>query len=261
MRIACIGDNTIDYYDAAGKGSPGGNSVNVAVYLRRLGVDSSYIGAVGSDAYGQIVFNALKEKEVDVSRVRVLKGNTAVCHVSIENGERSFGKYDEGVLADFRPDEEDISFLLEHDLVVTAVWGHSETVLREIWRHHIPTAFDASNELSHPAALTALPFSTAFFFSDDISSDDIVKDKLRSLQAHGPEIVIAMRGEKGSIAFDGSTFYEYGTVQCEVVDTNGAGDSYIAGFLKAWLEKMNVEECMYEGAKNASVTICYSGAW
>lgn len=36
-RIACIGDNCIDYYDDSGVAYPGGNPVNVAVYTLRLG--------------------------------------------------------------------------------------------------------------------------------------------------------------------------------------------------------------------------------
>ncbi|MBR6119224.1 MAG: hypothetical protein IKQ04_02765 [Oscillospiraceae bacterium] len=47
MKIACIGDNCIDSYDETGKYYPGGNAVNVAVYLHRMGVESSYVGAVG----------------------------------------------------------------------------------------------------------------------------------------------------------------------------------------------------------------------
>ena len=39
MKIACIGDNCIDSYDETGKYYPGGNAVNVAVYLHRMGVD------------------------------------------------------------------------------------------------------------------------------------------------------------------------------------------------------------------------------
>ena len=36
MKIACVGDNCIDFYDETGMACPGGNPVNVAVYARRL---------------------------------------------------------------------------------------------------------------------------------------------------------------------------------------------------------------------------------
>ncbi|MBP0968798.1 MAG: fructoselysine 6-kinase [Oscillospiraceae bacterium] len=261
MKIACIGDNTIDYYDETCQSYPGGNSVNVSVYLRRLGVSSSYTGAVGNDSYGRTLLYSLKARGVDVSRVRICPGNTAVCHVSVVNGERVFGDYDEGVLAGFCPDAGDMDFLASHDLVVTSLWGHSESVLPEMWSRGIPTAYDAA-DLSEPAVYyKALPYATVFFFSDDVSSADALKDKLREFKAHGPSVAVAMRGSSGSLAFDGVTFYEYGIVPCEVIDTIGAGDSYIAGFLKAWLEKQPIESCMEAGARNAAVTIGYSGAW
>ena len=40
---------------ALGKAYPGGNPVNVAVYMRRLGMDASYTGVVGTDQYGSIM--------------------------------------------------------------------------------------------------------------------------------------------------------------------------------------------------------------
>ncbi|MBQ6030688.1 MAG: fructoselysine 6-kinase, partial [Oscillospiraceae bacterium] len=77
----------------------------------------------------------------------------------------------------------------------------------------------------------------------------------------GPELVIATRGGRGSLAFDGTEFYTADVVPCPVVDTLGAGDSYIAGFLAAWLSRQPVPICMTAGAKNAAVTIGCSGAW
>ena len=47
MKIACVGDNCVDYYDNTGEAFPGGNPVNVAVYVRRMGGQSAYLGAVG----------------------------------------------------------------------------------------------------------------------------------------------------------------------------------------------------------------------
>ena len=54
VRFAAIGDNCMDVYDKTGEVYPGGNPVNVAVHIARLGGRASYIGVVGDDAYGGI---------------------------------------------------------------------------------------------------------------------------------------------------------------------------------------------------------------
>ena len=46
-----------------------------------------------------------------------------------------------------------------------------------------------------------------------------------------------------------------------MVDTLGAGDSYIAGFLYSYLQGLPMKRCMRAGAENAAVTIGYLGAW
>ena len=47
----------------------------------------------------------------------------------------------------------------------------------------------------------------------------------------------------------------------KVVDTMGAGDTYIAGFMNAIVEKNSIEDAMRQGALWASETIQYFGAW
>ena len=84
--------------------------------------------------------------------------------------------------------------------------------------------------------------------------------EIRKIPEGGAEMVVT-RGEKGSMAYDGEKFYYGGIVPCEVVDTMGAGDSFIAGFLYAICEGKGIQEAMADGAANSSVTIAYSGAW
>jgi fructoselysine 6-kinase len=261
MKIACVGDNCIDSYDGTGQAFPGGNAVNVAVYLRRLGVEASYTGAVGSDANGALLREALAQRGVDLRRLRVIPGATAVSHVEIIDGDRVFGPYEEGVMAEFRPTEEDIDFLSGHDLVAASLWGHAETALPELRRRGIPTAFDASERPFSVTARLALPHTTVFFFSDAGSGDEALEEKLRQLRALGPELVVATRGSRGSMAWDGTAYHRAGIVPCEVVDTIGAGDSYIAGFLAAWVRRAGIPACMAAGAECAAVTIGYRGAW
>ncbi len=261
MRIACLGDNCIDYYDDTQQAFPGGNPVNVAVYMRHLGRNASYIGAVGNDRYGELMLRTLREKGVDVSHVHAETGNTAVCHVTILNGDRVFGDYDEGVMKDFRPSDADIDFICTHDLAVTALWGHCEHTLEAIRARGILTAYDAADRPSEGPAKIAAAHTTVFFFSDDSSDEPVLREKLETIHRQGPEVVVVTRGGKGSMAFDGREFCFQDVMPCRVVDTMGAGDSFIAGFLAAWLEKKPMKACMESGAKNAADVISYHGAW
>lgn len=262
IRIACVGDNCVDYYDETKEAFPGGNPVNVAVYVKRLGGESCYVGAVGDDDNGEIIRYSLAAKGVDVSRLKVLEGDTALSHVSRVNGDRVFGDYEEGVMQDFTLNQKDIDYLCTYDLVVSGLWGRSENYLAEIAKRGIPVAFDCAERPFDEAALIALPSCDIAFFSDDQASEKELKEKILKIKDLGPKLVVATRGSLGSMAYDGEQFYEFGIIKCDqVVDTMGAGDSYIAGFLMSYLDKKSIEQCMEDGAKNSAVTIAYNGAW
>ena len=261
FRIACIGDNCIDYYDASGDAFFGGNPVNAAVYFKRLGLDASYFGAVGTDSFGQKLLTALNGKGVDTKQVQILDGTTALTHVSVENGDRIFGDYDEGVMACFSLREEDFEAIRKCDLAVTGLWGHCEKDLQKIRQMGVSTAFDCSDRPDDPAARIAGKNADILFFSDDRSNDGQLEQKMKHLAQDCPGLIVATRGENGSLAFDGTRFVRQGIIPCSVVDTMGAGDSFIAGFLAAWLERKDLEECMRKGAENSVVTLGYAGAW
>ena len=237
IKIACAGDNCVDYYDNTGESFPGGNPVNVSVYVRRLGGQSAYLGAVGTDDFGKQMCAALQEKGVDVSHVQILSGKTAFTHVERINGERVFGDYDEGVMADFRLRQTDFDFLKGYNLLVTGLWGHTESQLADVRAMGIPVAFDGAERPLDEAGRIALPHVNVAFFSDDASDEESLKARILEIAALGPQIVVATRGGKGSLAYDGESFYPGQIVPCSVVDTMGAGDSFIAGFLMAWLSR------------------------
>ncbi len=261
MRLAAVGDNCMDVYKNLGKAFPGGNPVNVAVYFVRLGGEASYTGAVGTDKYGQLMIDALKTKHVDISHVKIIQGNTAITQVELVNGERIFGDYDEGVLSKFCLSDADIKFLCGHDLFVTGLWGKVEHDLARIKRNGTPIAFDCATRPDDPIVDIAIESVDYLFYASDDGDTPELREKMKNLYARGPKIVIATLGEQGSVAYDGEKFTVYGIVPCKVVDTMGAGDSYIAGFLRGILEKKSLQECMHMGAANSSITLGYNGAW
>ncbi len=261
LKVACFGDNCVDYYDETGDAFFGGNPLNVAVYLRRLDCGASYLGAVGSDRYGRELLEAVSVKGVDVSHTQIMEGATAMSHVSVRDGDRVFGDYDEGVMERFALREEDFAFIAQHDAAVTGLWGHCENDLARIRRMGIPVVFDSSDKPDHPASAAARENTDIFFFSDDKSDDEALIKKLKTLTENGPRIAVATRGIKGSLAWDGRKAVRQEIIPCEVRDTMGAGDSFIAGFLYAYLKKNRLQECMRAGALSSARTLQYSGAW
>ena len=205
--------------------------------------------------------DSIAAKGVDTSHVRFVEGNTAITYVELINGDRVFGDYDEGVLADFRLTEEEIDFLCNHDLVVTGLWGNVHYDLKKIKQKGVRIAFDAATRTEDEAAQVAVLQADYFFFASDFGDTEELRQKMKELHAKGPKLVIVTLGEKGSLVYDGNDFTFFGIVPCRVVDTMGAGDSYIAGFLKGIMEEKNILDCMKMGAENASQTIGYHGAW
>lgn len=261
MKLAAVGDNCMDVY-SDGTYYPGGNPVNVAVYFVRLGGESSYIGVVGNDKYGKMMVDAIKNKNVDTSHVDIVDGKTAITQVDIIAGDRVFGDYDEGVLANFKLTNEQKEFILKHDLVVTGLWGNVHNDYKDLKEKGIKTAFDSHNRPYDEAPTIAIPYVDYFFYSIDENDDSPeLRKQMKDLYSKGPKLIIVTMGGNGSIVYDGETYFKYGIIPCEVVDTMGAGDSYIAGFLKGILEDKEIIECMEMGARNSSVTIEYSGAW
>lgn len=218
-------------------------------------------GVVGTDQYGKLMKEKIAEKGVDVSHIRFMEGSTAITHVELVDGERVFGEYEEGVLADFKLTDEEIDFLCSHDMVVTGLWGNVHDDLAKIQARGVKVAFDAATRPEDPAAVTAIPSVDYLFFATDDGDTPELRETMKQIKAKGPKLVITTLGEKGSIVYDGEKYTTFGIIPCNVVDTMGAGDSFIAGFLKGILEEKPVEECMKMGATNSSVTLEYNGAW
>ena len=188
MKLAAVGSNCVDFYQnvEGGKAYPGGGPVNMAVYTVRLGGEASYIGPVGNDDFGALMRRAVAEKGVDVSHLSVREGKTAVTQVSLIDGERVFGDYDEGVLSDYVLSEDDLSFICTHDMVICDLWGKVEGQFCELKRRGMQTAFDCATRPEDEAAQTAMPFTDVLFFSSDGGDTGALREQMRDYHARGP---------------------------------------------------------------------------
>lgn len=262
MRVAEIGDNCIDLYERIGKKYPTGNVVDTGVNLKKLGIDVSIISTTGNDKNGKWMIESLEKEGLDISHLKIGDGPTAITYMDMDGNDRVHGEYVEGVLENIEFDEEDVRFACEHDLVHTALWGKAEKVLPAIAQKGVPIAFDYADRLDHQLVEETLPYVTYGFYSYHKGEDEYIKDFLMDKVDRGMKVAVATFGEDGSLAYDGKTFYRGEIIPAkEVVNTVGAGDSFIAGFLYGILNKYEIPECLKTGAKIASSVVEVFEPW
>ena len=262
MKIAEIGDNCIDLYERLGKKYPTGNVVDTGVNLKKLGAEVSIISTTGNDENGKWMIDSLQAEGLDISHLKIAEGKTAITYMDMDGNDRIHGDYEEGVLSNMVFDEEDIRFACEHDLVHTAFWGKAENVLPRIAEQGTPIAFDYADRLDHPLVEQTLPYVTYGFYSYHQGKDEYIENFLKDKVDRSMKIAIATFGEEGSLAYDKDGFHSYSIVKAEkVINTVGAGDSFIAGFLYGILSGWKVEDCLYKGAQVASEVVEVFEPW
>jgi fructoselysine 6-kinase len=264
MRLLAIGDNCIDDYAELGRRFPGGNALNVAVYAHRLpGIEADYIGVMGDDESGDFMVEQMRRERLRTDGVIRLHGESAVTTILIRGGDRVFANYVEGVQKDAKFPSALLPKVRTYDLVHYSIWGFGRGHIPWVKRVGRPLlSFDFSNQLEH-AALEVLPHLDYSFFSGKelITKGMDPEKKLRELKKKTPGIVIMTLGEHGSIVFDGKKLYRGEAKPVEVVDTLGAGDSYIAAFLCAILRGESVPDAIERGHIAATETCKRLGGW
>jgi fructoselysine 6-kinase len=259
VAIAAAGDNVVDCYESLGRMYPGGNALNVAVFARRSGASASYIGAVADDRAGHLIRAALAAESVNIQRLRVLAGQTAYCVIGHENGDRVFLSSELGV-SRFEPDEFDLTVIARHDAVHVSRSSGLDHRLREL-ASLVPLSYDFSTrrDAEHIEAVAPRCF-LASFSGSDLTAEEADRLAAQAL-AHGAHWVLVTRGADGAFLA-----HETGTVRVPaepgtVVDTLGAGDTFIARVLIGLVTGEDVESLMKDAARRAAETCERHGAF
>jgi len=264
LRLIAVGDNCIDSYAELGRRFPGGNALNVAVYAHRIpGVEADYVGVMGDDEAGDFMVDQMRREGMRTDGVIRLHGESAVTTILIRGGDRIFANYVEGVQKDAKFPSKLLPKLRTYDLVHFSVWGFGRNHIPWIKRGNRPLlSFDFSNQLQHDA-LSVLPhLDYSFFSGKELVTKGIDPEKrLRELKARTPGLVVMTLGEHGSLVYDGDRLYKGRAEPVEVVDTLGAGDSYIASFLCARLKGAPIPAAIKEGHRAAAETCRRLGGW
>jgi sugar/nucleoside kinase (ribokinase family) len=246
----------------------GSASAICAMGLARLGDPVSFLGKVGADPWGAYCVDAMAAAGIDVSRIvhdPALKTGVTVSITSARD--RALVSFI-GAMGALRADDvDDDAFAGARHLHVSSYFlqeGLRPGCRSLFARAHaagLSTSLDPGFDPSErwEGDLLGTLAEVDVFFPNEVeiralTRTDAVPDALRRL-AGGRTRTIAKLGAQGcaTLADDGRML-EAPSYSVEVVDTTGAGDSFDAGFLHAWLARRPLEECLRWGAACGSLS-------
>lgn len=247
-----------------------GSSAGIcAAGLARLGVDTALVARVGSDVFGAQTVRLLADAGIDTSAVRVVDEPTGVSVILSAPDDRAILTLT-GALAGVTAAEvlsasqsarhvHFASYFLTPELA-----RELPAVLAELRRRGVTTSLDTNwdpaerwegvaaclplVDLLLPNAAEAVALAAAV----GAAADDTESAAL-SLAARGP-IVVVKDGAAGGLAVQGERALRAPGLTLDVIDTTGAGDSFDAGFLAAWLEGHDLDVALRWAAVAGSLS-------
>jgi sugar/nucleoside kinase (ribokinase family) len=252
---------------------PGGSAANTLAGVAMLGGKTAFMGSIGSDEDGKF-YIAESEKSGITS---YLKSHDALTGHAITfitpGGERSFATH---LGAAIRLCEKDV----DHDAVTNSKIFHIEGYLiegdnqREAVFSAVESAKNSGVIVTLDAADPGVVARTGQHFDDCVKKSDIVFFNEEEAEAYtglsGAEaaikiakdipVAVVKLGSKGSVVASGSQLISIKGFPAKLVNTNGAGDNYAAGFIYGLTHGMNLEKCGTLGSFIASKVVEEQGA-
>lgn len=242
----------------------GGSSAITAFNLARLGTRVGFTGVVGHDLFGDFVEHRLITAGVDVSGLRRVPQKTGIT-IWHENRKRRAGVTYQGTIAMLRGSD------LRADMLQRARHLHvgayffqdslhkgAASLFRRARALGLTTSLDCNydpKEKWDSGLLAVLPHLDIFMPNE---TEAVAISGLRSVRQAAAElakmarVVVVKRGARGALVSTCGETFTIPVVKVTVVDTTGAGDSFNAGFLAAFLKGRSLAACAAMAARSGA---------
>jgi ribokinase len=253
--------------------SPGGSAANTIVGLARLGIKTGFIGILGNDREGDVIYKNFEDEKVDTSGIRITRGRTGTVFGLVDaDGERTLYPYP-GVNDKLQLDGINIGYAKKAKILHMTSFIKSEQInvqklLISELSENTKISFSPGMIYAEKGLEELLPIiekSYIVFLNRNeikiLTGNDYDKGS-KILIERGTKIVVVTSESKGSYVTTQKDCFQVAAHPTEkVVDTTGAGDAFAAGFLYGLLKKGDdLEFCAEIGNKVASYCIRHYGA-
>jgi len=247
----------------------GGDCMNVAVGLAKLGTSVGFVGKAGNDIFGEYLCSIFEENGVDTRGLKVIDGLQTSSVISLVNqqAQRVF-LYNGGANDTFRFSDIDLGLLDEYNHIHVG----GTFLLPQFDGDGCAKLFSLAKEKGKTTSLDVtwdttnrwlsvlepcLPYLDLFMPSESeatlITGFSEPEKMADFLIKRGVGSAVIKLGEKGAyINSGGETSYQSAYTVDAVVDTTGAGDSFVAGYLSRYIKGCAPRECAAFAAAVAS---------
>jgi len=241
---------------------------NLAVLGSRVG----FITLVGSDALGKIALERLGESGTDLSRVRVSTGGSTGVTILLPHGEERHILTYPGPMAEMRVCDLDVAYLksgrhfhLSSLFLQRALAPDLPALFRELRDAGLTISLDTNDDPEDKWGdlLDPLLDLIDVLLPNEaeacrIAHRDTLDEALDVLSQRVPCVAVK-RGGQGSVVRAGREIFSAERIPVAPVDTVGAGDSFNAGFLFAWLKGLAPDQCALAGNITGALSTLRAG--
>ncbi len=257
----------------------GGSPSNIALNVKKLGINSLVASAVGEDGLGSFLINQLRNADIDTNGVQRTDYSTSM--VVITKSKSSpvpiFYRGADYHLA-FTPIVEE--YLLNSKIVHFSSWPISmvpvrhtiEKVIEKARENEVLIGFDPNyHPMIWQKGEDGIEYVKSIIGKVDIikpSEDDAERlfgkdtneNQVKKFLEYGAKLVILTLGKEGAIVSNGVETIKYSTLATDVVDTTGAGDAFWSGFYSAVIKGYTIREALALGFAVSAYQLKFTGA-
>ena len=250
---------------------PGGKGINVSIILKRLGVDSVVLGFI-SGFVGEEIKRLVEAQEIETDFINLKSENSRInVKISEENEETAINS--RGPSVNYKHIEElyqKLDTLKKDDILVLSGSIPKgidediyETICEKIKNKNVKIVVDSTNDLLlntlkyKPFLIKPNHHELGEIFNVQIVNQNQAIEYAKKLQQKGARNVLVSMGSDGSVLLDenGNTYKKDVIKNKKAINTVGAGDSMVAGFLAGYLKFENYEKALNLGISSATATV------
>ena len=247
---------------------PGGKGVNVSLVLKNLGMDNTALGFTAGFT-GMEIERALKEWGCFTDFIRIPEGTSRINlklrskeeseingqgpKISAEALEELYGKLDGMQKGDV--------LVLAGSIPNSMPDSSYEQILARLEGKQIRSVVDATGELLvnvlkyHPFLIKPNNHELEEIFHVPMDSSETIITHAKKLQEMGAgNVLISMAGDGAILVSEDGSVYTSPAPKGKLVNSVGAGDSMVAGFLTGYLNSGDYEKAFHMGIATGSAS-------